>query len=100
MKARTPEAVKVLHRVLELVNDRAWAHLKARVPLKPARPLDARERRRADGARLPERDSAALCRIMHMVLAMDDPQFKAYNDMVARRRAARRGAGKSGKSRR
>ena len=98
MKAKTPETVKVLHRVLTLVNDRAWAHLKARVPLKPGRPLDARERHRADRARLLERDSAALRRIMHMILAVKDPQFHEYNDMVARRRAARRGASRTGKS--
>jgi hypothetical protein len=95
MKAKTPETVKVLHRVLALVNDRACAHLRARVPLKPARPLDAQERRRADRARLFERDSAALARVMRMILEVRDPQFHEYNDTVARRRAARRGVGKN-----
>ena len=98
MKSKTPETVKALHRVLTLVNDRACAHLRARVPLKPSRPLDAQERRRADRARLLELDSAALSRIMHMILEVRDPQFHEYNDMVARRRAARRGAGRTGKS--
>lgn len=98
MKAKTPETVKVLHRVLTLVNDRGCAHLRARVPLKPARPLDAQERRRADRARLLERDSATLYRIMDMILAVADPQFQEYDNMVARRRAARCGAGRTGKS--
>lgn len=98
MKSKTPETVKVLHRVLALVNDRACAHLRARVPLKPARPLDAQERRRADRARLLERDSAALSRIMNMVLDVGDPQFHEYNNMVARRRAARCGVGRTVKS--
>ena len=98
MKTKTPETVKVLHRVLALVNDRGCAHLRARVPLKPARPLNAQERRRADRARLLERDSATLYRIMNMILDVGDPQFLEYNDMVARRRAARRGAGRTVKS--
>jgi len=98
MKSKTPETVKVLHRVLALVNDRACAHLRARVPLKPARPLDEQERRRADRARLLERDSAALSKVMNMILDIRDPQFHEYNDTVARRRAARRGAGRAGKS--
>ena len=87
--AKTPKPVKVLHRVLGVVNDRAWAHLQARVPLNPARQLDARERRRAEKARLLEGDARAIRKIMHMILEMDDPQFSAYNELVALRRAAR-----------